>query len=225
VTLSPELARTLGAEPGDVVAAWWSADELLGGDSLRASADASAPSEDERLRARLRVERAVRESAALALGLERQALFTPDSFARRRDALAELRSRISTTGGQLDALPQLVRSLGAVVASQRTGAPLARALELWSELGERTRIAWLLDRLSSVEHFDAWSRVGAASLALDMTRVLSLLCERQLTGGAGPGIALDAQIAEIARLSAEVEAGERGLAPLLVLSQRIRRLC
>jgi NAD-specific glutamate dehydrogenase len=122
-----------------------------------------------------------------------------------------------------------VRSLGALVASLRSGAPLARALELWSELGERTRIAWLLDRLACVERPDAWSRVGAASIALDMTRVLCELCERELAGSGGGRDAqrseLAAQIAGIARISTEIEAGERGLAPLLVLSQRIRRLC
>ena len=229
VTLVPELARTLGVEPAEVLAAWWTADELLGGEALRAAVDASSTSENERLRARLRIEDAVRETAALGLGLERRALLAPDEFARRRECLAELRSRITRSGGELEALPILVRSLGALVASLRTGAPLTRALELWCELGLRTRIDWLLDRLASVERPDAWSRVGAASIALDMTRVLCELCERELSAD-GPGRSatrteLDTQIAGISRLTAEIEAGERGLAPLLVLSQRIRRLC
>jgi glutamate dehydrogenase len=229
VTLVPELARTLGTEPGDVIAAWWSADELLDGAALRAAVDAGTSSETDRLRARLRIEDAVRETAALGLGLERRALYAPDELAQRREHLAELRARIVPAGLELETLPRLVRSLGALVASLRTGSPLARALELWSDLGERTRIAWLLDRLACVERPDAWSRVGAASIALDMTRVLCELCERELAG-AGAGRAaqrgeLDAQIAGIARISTEIEAGERGLAPLLVLSQRIRRLC
>ena len=55
------------------------------------------------------------------------------------------------------------------------------------------------------------------------------LCERELAS-TGPERAsrraeLDAKIAASALLAAEIEAGERGLAPLLVLSQRIRRLC
>ncbi|MEX2205675.1 MAG: NAD-glutamate dehydrogenase domain-containing protein [Myxococcota bacterium] len=229
VTLVPELARTIGTEPADVIAAWWSADELLEGEALRADADASAASESDRLRARLRIEDAVREAAALELGLERRALYAPDELAQRREHLAELRERIVPAGLELETLPRLVRSLGVLVAALRTHAPLARALELWAELGERTRIAWLLDRLACVERPDAWSRVGAASIALDMTRVLCELCERELTsGGAGRGTRdseLDAQIAGIARVSTEIEAGERGLAPLLVLSQRIRRLC
>jgi glutamate dehydrogenase len=225
VTLVPELARTLAAEPSDVLAAWWSADVLLGGGALRDSLDTSFASEEERLRARIRIEDAVRETAALGLGLERRALLASDELARRRDSLAELRSRVAPAAGELDALPLLVRSLGALVASLRAGAPLALALELWSELGERTRIAWLLDRLACVDRPDAWSRVGAASIALDMTRVLCDLCERELGSGSSGRAELDAQIAGITRVSAEIEAGERGLAPLLVLSQRIRRLC
>ena len=225
VTLVPELARTLGADPSDVLGAWWSADELLGGAALREAVDSNASSESERLRARLRIEDAVRETAALGLGLERRALYAPDELTQRREHLAELRARIVPAGLELDSLPTLVRSLGALVASSRTGAPLARALEIWSELGERTRIAWLLDRLACVERPDAWSRVGAASIALDMTRVLCELCERELESGRSARSELDTQVVGIARLSAEIEAGERGLAPLLVLSQRIRRLC
>jgi len=227
VTLVPELTRALGCEPAEVVAAWWSADELLGGAELRAAVEVSPAPESERLRARLRIEDAVRETAALALGLERSALYTKDELEQRRALLAELRTRAVPAGLELETLPRLVRSLGALFASLRTGAPLARALELWSELGERTRIAWLLDRLACVERTDAWSRVGAASLALDMTRALCELVERELAGqpGSARRAELDAQIAGIARISAEIEAGERGLAPLVVLSQRIRRLC
>ncbi len=230
VTLVPELARMLGAETSEVLAAWWTANEVLGGDALRAAIDRSAAGEDQRLRARLRIEDAVRETAALGLGLERRALLAPDELARRRESLAELRARVAPRESEIDALPVMVRSLGALVASLRTGAPLARALELWSEFGERTRIAWLLDRLACVERPDAWSRVAAASVALDMTRVLCEVCERELASGKPGNTAaqrgeLDTQVADIARLSAEIEAGERGLAPLLVLSQRIRRLC
>ena len=229
VTLIPELARTLAADPSEVLAAWWSADLLLGGETLRAAVDATKASEDERLRLRLRVEDAVRETGALLLGLERRALLPPDELSRRRECLSELRARIAPAGGDLEALPVLIRSLGALVAALRTGAPLPRALEVWSELGERTRIAWLLDRLACVERPDAWSRVGAAALALDMTRVLCELCERELSSASGRGSVsrseLETQAVEIARLSDEIEGGERGLAALLVLSQRIRRLC
>ncbi len=229
VTLVPELARTLGAEPSDVIAAWWSADELLDGAGLREALDARAASERDRLRARLRIEEAVRETAALGLGLERRALYAADELAQRREHLAELRARVAPGDFSLDALPALVRTLGALVASLRTGAPLASALELWSDLGDRTRIAWLLDRLACVDRPDAWSRVGAASISLDMTRVLCELCERELasgrTGRGAPRAELDMHVRGIARIAAEIEAGERGLAPLLVLSQRIRRLC
>ncbi len=227
VTLVPELSRALGVEPAEVIAAWWSADELLDGVALRESVDASAASETERLRARLRIEDAVRETAALGLGLERRSLYGAEELAQRRAHLAELRARVVPAGLELETLPRVVRSLGALYASLRAGAPLTRALELWAELGERTRIAWLLDRLACVERADAWSRVGAASIALDMTRTLCELCERELAGDAPPSqrAELDAQIAGIARIAAEIEAGERGLAPLVVLSQRIRRLC
>lgn len=229
VTLVPELSRTLAVDASEVLAAYWTADRLLDADALRAAADAGSATDAERLRARLRVEDALREAAALALGLERRALLAPDELSRRREILAELRARVAPGRADLDALPLVVRALGALVASLRSGAPLAQALELWSELGERTRIAWLLDRLASVDGRDAWSRVGAASLALDMTRVLCELCERELASPSSERDSrraeLDARIAAIACLAAEIEAGERGLAPLLVLSQRIRRLC
>ena len=229
VTLVPELSRTLAVDAGEVLAAYWTADQLLDAEALRAAADASSATEAERLRARLGVEDALREAAALGLGLERRALLAPDELLQRREILAELRSRVAPGRADLDALPPLVRALGALVASLRSGAPLAHALELWSELGERTRIAWLLDRLASVDRRDAWSRIGAAAIALDVTRVLCELCERELASTTpernSRRAELDAKIGAIARLAAEIEAGQRGLAPLLVLSQRIRRLC
>ena len=136
-----------------------------------------------RLRARLRIEDAVRETAALALGLERRALLEPDELEQRRVQLAELRARVVPAGLELETLPRLVRSLGALVASLRAPALRSRARSSCGPSSARARASrWLLDRLACVERPDAWSRIGAASIALDMTRVLCALCERELAG-------------------------------------------
>ena len=81
-----------------------------------------------------------------------------------------------------------------------------------------------------VELGDGWSRTAAASLSLEMNRALSDLCERELTATGARRIArarseLDRALRSVEEAAAQIEAGSRSFAPLLVLSQRIRRLC
>ena len=139
--------------------------------------------------------------------------------------LAELRSRLSA-----DSLPALVRASPVPWIAERSEVPLARALDVWRDLGARTRIHFLLDRLGQVELGDGWSRVGAAALGLEMQRVLAELCQRELASGSGRrgsrGRAeLERALAAVDEIAAQLDAGPRSFAPLLVLSQRIRRLC
>ena len=101
---------------------------------------------------------AVAQTAALALGLEGRALLEPDD-AREARRTARRAARAARAPA-----PSCVARAGSGAPSRaarrrRSGAPVARALELWNELGERTRIAWLLDRLPEVELGDGWSRL------------------------------------------------------------------
>ncbi|HXZ84627.1 MAG TPA: NAD-glutamate dehydrogenase domain-containing protein, partial [Myxococcota bacterium] len=225
VTLLPEHTRALGAPLGDVLCAWYAADRLLDAEPARAALAASSASPATRFEALVGLEDAIAQAAALALGLEGQALLEPEHARRRGAALAELRERSGS-----DALPSLVRALPVLWIAERSRASVARALESWRELGARTRIHFLLERLGQVEVGDGWSRVGAAALALEMQRVLAGLCERELAAGSTRrgmrGRAeLDRALGPIEEIAAQIEASPRGFAPLLVLSQRIRRLC
>ena len=217
VTLLPELTRALGAPLADVLCAWYAADQLLEAAPARAAAAS--------LEAQIALEDALGQAAALALGLEGRALLDPAHGRRRHAALAELRSRLSA-----DSLPALVRASPVPWIAERSEVPLARALDVWRDLGARTRIHFLLDRLGQVELGDGWSRVGAAALGLEMQRVLAELCQRELASGSGRrgsrGRAeLERALAAVDEIAAQLDAGPRSFAPLLVLSQRIRRLC
>ncbi|MFI5314900.1 MAG: NAD-glutamate dehydrogenase domain-containing protein [Myxococcota bacterium] len=228
VTLVPELARALGAVAPEVLLAWLSADHLLAAESAREALAATSDSEPARLRALCGLEDAVAQAAALVLGLEGRALLEPADTRRRAAQLDELRARLGATAPS--ALPALVRAWPVTWLAQRSGASIARALEVWTDLGTRTRILWLQERLAQVELSDGWNRVGAATLSLEMHRALCDLCERELqTGGARRASRIrgepDRALAGVEEIAAQIDAGSRSFAPLLVLSQRIRRLC
>jgi len=217
VTLLPELTRAVGAPLADVLCAWFSVDQLLEAELARAAAST--------LEGQIAVEDALGQAALIALGLEGRALFDPEHERRRRAALAELRAKVAA-----DSLPELVRALAVPWIAERSDAPVARAYEIWKDLGARTRIHFLLDRLGQIELGDGWNRAGAAALALEMQRVLAELCQRELAPGTGRrgsrGRAeLDRALVTVEEIAAQVEAGPRSFGPLLVLSQRIRRLC
>ena len=228
VTLVPEQSRALGAAVPEVLFAWLAADHLLGAEAARGALAASGDSESARLRTLVGVEDAVAQAAALGLGLESGALFEPADARRRGAAVDELRSLLGAT--RPESLSVLARALPAVWIAERSGASVARALEVWTELGARTRIHWLLERLAQVELGDGWNRVGAAALALEMNRALCDLCERELTTSGPRRVArarseLERALRSVEEIAALIDAGSRSFAPLLVLSQRIRRLC
>ncbi|HTO69683.1 MAG TPA: NAD-glutamate dehydrogenase domain-containing protein [Myxococcota bacterium] len=215
VTLVPELTRALGASLCEVLCAWYAAERLIGAEAARAAAPAGDPG----------VEDAVAQAGALAFALDGRALLDGDDARRRAEGVAALRDALSA-----HALPALVRALPAVAVAERCRVPVARALEVWNELGARTRVQFVQERLTQVELGDGWNRVGAAALGIEMSRVLVELCERELAKGAARRGArtraeLDGALAAVDEIAAQIDGGSRSLAPLLVLSQRIRRLC
>jgi glutamate dehydrogenase len=227
VCLVPELVRALGVTLTDVLCAWLAADSLLGAEAARQSLDAAGESEAARLRARLGIEDAVTHAAGLSLALEGPGLREPADDRRRAAAFQELAAKLGSAGP--DPLGALARALPVLWLAERASAPVARAFETWSELGARTRIHWLLERLGQVQLGDGWSRVGAAALGVEMNRVLAELCERELGSGGRRGSRTrapqDAALRAVEEIASAIESGSRALAPLLVLSQRIRRLC
>ncbi len=226
VTLLPEHSRALGAALPDVLFAWLAADHLLDAETARSALAASGVAEHLRLRTLVGVEDAVAQAAALGLGLEGRALLEPGDARKRAAALDDLRARLGSTGPE--SLSALARSLPVVWIAERSATSVARTLEAWNELGARSRIHWLLERLAQVELGDGWNRVAAAALTLDMNRVLCDLCERELaSAGARRVVRARTELAlrSVEEVAAQIDAGSRSFAPLLVLSQRIRRLC
>jgi glutamate dehydrogenase len=228
VTLLPELARSLGASVPEVLVAWLAADKALGAEAARVSAGSESADEQSRLRTLIGVEQAVTDAAALGLGLEGAAFFEPADSRKRAANLDELRALLQANGAA--SLSALARALPVVGIAERSGAPVARALEVFRDLGSRTRIHWLLERLAHAELGDGWNRVAAATLAVEMSRALSDLCERELATTGPRRVAraraeLERALRGVEEAAAQIEAGSRAFAPLLVLSQRIRRLC
>ncbi|HTO55467.1 MAG TPA: NAD-glutamate dehydrogenase domain-containing protein [Myxococcota bacterium] len=226
VTLIPELSRALGVSVQDVLLGWLSCDALLGAESARQALAAGGGPEEARLRARVALDDAVTHAAGLSLGLEGPAGGEAADSRRRAAALEELRGRLGASAPE--ALGAVARALPVLWIAERSAAPVARALEVWNELGARTRIHWLLERLEKTELGDGWSRVAAAALGIEMSRALAELCERELQTGRRAGRArplADATLRSIEEIAAAIDSSGRSLAPLLVLSQRIRRLC
>jgi glutamate dehydrogenase len=228
VTLVPEQTRALGAAVPEVLFAWLAADHLLGAQAARAAAAAGDGAELARLRTLIGVEDAVARAAGLGLGLEGRAFLEPADARKRGAAVEDLRARLGATGPE--SLSALSRALPVVWLAERSSSPVARALETWIELGARTRIHWLLERLTQVELGDGWNRVSAAALALEMNRALCDLCERELASGGARRASrsrgdLERALRSVEEIAAQIDSASRSFAPLLVLSQRIRRLC
>jgi glutamate dehydrogenase len=248
VTLVPELVQGLGASPADVVAAYHCADSMLAADELRELLESLEIPETLRLRARLRIEDTVRLQAAVLLAIERRPLLAPDELERRRDAFHRLRELIPAALGELeraalaraakalvdrglahdlaDKVEQfacLARGSGALALSLELGADLRAALDLQREVGARTRIAWLQARLDQLELPDAWSRISAESLHLELLQIERDLVRRALAAGA-PFELDPARLRQIDATAAQIESSPPALAPLIVLGQQLRRL-
>jgi glutamate dehydrogenase len=251
VALVPELVQGLGAGPADVIAAYHTADLLLGADELRELVQSLGVAESLRLRARLRIEDGVRLLAGALLGIERCALLAPDRLARWQGGLAGLRRLLPAGLGELEraalarstkaltdrGLPSdiaqrvelhcaLARCAGSVSLALELGLDaidLARLLDLQSQLGQRTRITWLLARLDQVELPDGWSRVGAETLYLEMLQAWRELLRRAWTEESSFDLAPD-RLRQIEASAAQIASSPPALAPLIVLGQQIRRL-
>jgi glutamate dehydrogenase len=133
---------------------------------------------------------------------------------------------------ELASLPTLVRWFGAISLAASTGTPLPRVARLHARVGEETRIAWLLDRLAGADRRDGWDRLACDALAVDMLEAQRLVTERVLQSRVpedAPRIfeaAAGTQLARIADTVAQLDTESRaGLAPLLLVSRQIRRLC
>ncbi len=132
----------------------------------------------------------------------------------------------------IETLPGVVRSLGVLQLAQRSGASLPRVARVHTCVGEITRIGWLLDRLGDSERQqDDWERMAGESLRLEMLETQRDLTVRVLEAGdeTDPGQLLrkqfGRQVAQIDLTVQQIDADpRRGLAPLLALSQQIRRL-
>jgi glutamate dehydrogenase len=135
---------------------------------------------------------------------------------------------------ELEWLQARARSFGALQLSQQGIADLRRVAAVHARLGEATRIRWLLERLEQTDRSDGWRRVTAETLYLEMLQAQRDLTRRALVecGGAeSPAAAflasdaLPARLRQIEAIAALIESGHAELAPLIVLSQQIRRLC
>jgi len=261
VTLLPELTRTLGASIPEIVAAYYMVNHMLEAEHLRWAIERQEVAEEVRLHASRRVESAVRWGTRSRLGLERRVLLEPGELAhwtglvrRLRDVVAEgangdvsevERSRIEARAARLidrgisaelaneiEQLPFVVRSMGVISIAIRADVALPRAVRLHTEVGQVTRVSWLLDRLGDLERRGGWDRVAAEALVLELLetqrRITARLLEQSSEEGAITQFCQEqaAGLGTIAEAAQEIEAEERrGLAPLAVLSQMIRRLC
>jgi glutamate dehydrogenase len=249
VTLVPELTQGLGASVSDVVMALHVADLVLDAQRIRDEVETLGIKETLRLRARLRVEEGVRLLAGVLLGLEPRSPASPESIERSRGDLNALRDCLLGCLGEMDLrgleratsaledrglpratalcieqLPLLARSWGAVSLARELGASLADVSRLHAEVGELSRICFLLAHLEQTDRSDGWRRITTEALYLEM-----LQAQRDLTRVAweadGRLPAERARIEQLAAVAAQIAADDPDLAPLIVLSQQIRRLC
>lgn len=252
-TLISELARDCGASVSDVVAAYDTVDRMLESDRLYEAIDAHAVDEETRLRAHLSVERAVRSGTRSRLILEHRCALEPEEMGHWSGLVHELgqllpevmssaeRETCTSTSSNLEAagfapalareiafLPPVVNTFGVLSLAIRTHAPLERVVRLHARVGEETRIAWLLSRLSRVRG-EGWDRVAVEALRADMLEAQRVFTERLLEAPAGELEGDLARSSELPRIRALVQQLESdstiGVAALTVLSRQIRRLC
>jgi len=252
VTLVPELVRATGSNVAEVMFASYIVGRWLEVDRLHAALEAQPVPEALRLRAMVYIEQSVREGTCVYLALERRGWIdrggsgawveqvralrdivcedpTPGEacFQTRGDACLEPKLK-----REIDRLPGVVRSLGAVALALKLGGSLVRANQIYVAIGTATRILWLLNRLRDTDRGDDWDRIASEALHIEMIESQLALAQR-LLAEEGTGGELDAfraahakGLLEIERTVQQIEARDRGgLAPLAVLSQQIRRLC
>ena len=256
ITLVPELVRAAGSSVGQILLASYIVDQLLEADQLRSALEAQSVPEALRLQAMLRIEEAVREGTCAHLALARGRWPDREEFAEwseRLKALRGLKGQATETkevGPQtlgdaalearlepglacaIDQLPDVARSLGAIVLAADRKLSLAPTVELHASIGALTRISWLLNRLRDMDRGDGWDRIASEALHIEMLEA-QLTLTKAVLGDDSESDELEAfteshagALCQIERTVHEIEARERGgLAPLAVLSQQIRRLC
>jgi glutamate dehydrogenase len=230
VTLVPELAGALGVGAADVIAAYYTADRVLGGDRLRAEISAQGVDEASRLRTELAFGASVRQLAWRLLGLEGRSLLDEDELPRWSEAAQVLcddltnwaseteAARVDSHAGTLEEAgftPELSRELackaatvdvlGALPLSLRAQVPLLDAVALQRKVGGVTRITWLLEHLRSAERADGWGRATADVLYIEMLDVQRSLTERMLDS-ASTADPLDAWCTEKSAYLHQIEA-------------------
>ncbi len=261
VTLLPELTRTLAATVPEIIAAYYMVNHMLEAEHLRWAIERQDVPEELRLHASRRVESAVRWGTRTRLGLERRVLLEPGELAHWTGLVRRLRGVVNEgangdvseserakirvraerlvergldpeLANEIEQLPFVVRSLGVVSIAIRADVALPIAVRLHTEVGQVTRVSWLLDRLGDLERRGGWDRVAAEALVLELLETQRRITARLLegTGEQAPFEHLchdqATALQTIAEAAQEIEAEERrGLAPLAVLSQMIRRLC
>jgi len=257
VTLVPELVRDAGVSIPDVIVAHYTADRLLEAEHLRRSIELEPVEEQQRLRAWIRIEQAVREGARSRLALEPSPGLAPDDALRWIALARSLREVLSSSVGpivgarveeeirelesagfssgiarQLASLQSLVRAFGVLSLAVHSDALLPRVARLHARVGEETRIAWMLERLTSAGSSQGWDRIACEALYIEMLETQRQLTERVLEAGVADDapelFAADQspQLRRIADMVAQIDAEPRAeLSALTVLSRQIRALC
>ncbi|MCP4003465.1 MAG: NAD-glutamate dehydrogenase [bacterium] len=252
VTLIPELVRSLSVDPAEVIAAYHLADTILGAEPLREQIEALQLPEGLRLRAWLRLEEAMRLATTVCLGLERRDLLkqenlpqwvehtrellglVPDCLSTSDATLLESKSDSLVQRGleaglahSIEVLPGVVRCFEAVSLAMQSGADLQETVQLHSHVGEITRISWLLEHLTGIDLGDGWTRMCAEALYLEMLETQSGLTAGLIDGGEPAAFeqSIQGRLRQIEDAISLIEAEGCALAPLVVLSQQIRRLC
>jgi glutamate dehydrogenase len=255
VTLLPELYGTQGAGVAEVVVAYdWMA-EMLGADAIRLRIESQVDDRDARLLAHRRAGSAVRIATRIWLGIERGALLDPAARECWKRMLDELRAlvpdqtpraeqgRLSRRVGELlrhgvpeplavelEHLPRLVRSLGAISLAVRGDLALRETAWMHARIGEVTRIEWTLERIGDAARRVGWERVAAEGLMLELLQAQRELAARLVGCGGEARLAAFRErhtdaLARIRHAAAELEDEERrGLAALTALGQMIRQL-
>lgn len=133
---------------------------------------------------------------------------------------------------EIEELPAIVRSMGVLSLVLRTQCSLPRAVRIHAGIGQEARITWLLERIGDLDRRDGWERIAAETLVLELLefqrKVTAPLLERDTPDAEVLAAFRDRNarpLLGIEEAAQDIEAADRrGLVPLAVMSQLIRRL-
>jgi NAD-specific glutamate dehydrogenase len=114
----------------------------------------------------------------------------------------------------------------------RTQSSLPRAVRIHAGIGHEARITWLIERIGDLDRRDGWERIAAETLVLELLDFQRSTVAPLLALDSSEAGVLDAFRKRNARAlhlieeaAQDIEAADRrGLVPLAVMSQLIRRL-